>query len=253
MGKAQSREIAGLEAALDGSHEQIPQLCAEPSGGQCGPHVLGPVRGLALARGVTGEQLSQDDVLLRPAEQPGAGVPAQRSRLAQDAEAEGLVGPRKRFGRGAADPVGDAVAQIRGRCPRGGQDQALIGRDPVTADPVDHDLDGRGRLAGARGAQDAQHGSGDGAVGNAAVGDGSSLCMVQARGRGGQTGSPPQCQHRPIPSRRTDSVREIVARPAPGARMPQPCGRGIRVAERVLRAQITAGGCSPPAGPSGPG
>ena len=92
-----------------------------------------------------------------PLSSRGAGVPAQRSRLTKDAETEGLVGPGQRFGRGAADPGGDPFAQLGGGRPRGRQDQTLIRRDPVAADPVDHDLDGGGGLAGARGAQHPQH------------------------------------------------------------------------------------------------
>ena len=58
LGLPQRREIASIEAALDGSHEQIPQLGAKASGGQCGLNVQRPGRGLALTRGVTGEELS---------------------------------------------------------------------------------------------------------------------------------------------------------------------------------------------------
>jgi hypothetical protein len=91
---------------------------------------------------MTGEELSQDDILLGPAEEPGGGVPAQGGGLAQDAETKRLVGPGERLGRGASDPGGDAFAQISGCGPRSRQNQTLIGRDPVTVDPVDHDLDG---------------------------------------------------------------------------------------------------------------
>src|SRR5674536_1680 len=104
----------------------------------------GPVRGLTLFRGVTREKLAQDDVLLRPAEQPRAWVPMERSRLPKDAETEGLVGAGQGFGRGATDPAGDAFAQLGGGCPRSRQDQTPIRRDPVASDSVDHDLDGGG-------------------------------------------------------------------------------------------------------------
>jgi hypothetical protein len=228
MLKAQGHQIVGFEASLDRAHEQIPKLCAEPSGGEGGMHMVGPVRGLALARSVTGEELSQDDVLLGPAEQPGAGAPPQRGALTQYAETERLVGAGQRFGRGAADPGGNAVSQIRGRSPRSRQDQALVWRDPVTADPVDHDLDGGERLARARSTQDAQHRSGGGAVGGGAMvdgvmgggamGDGCSLCIVPDGDLGTQAGSPSQCQHRQIPSRRTDSHGAKVAPPTALAR-----------------------------------
>ena len=177
-------------------------------------HLLGPARGLALSRGVTREKLSQDEVLLGPAEQPGAGIPPQRGALAQDTETECLVGAGQRFGRGATDPGSDAVAQICGRSPRSCQDQALFWRDLVTAHPVNHDLDRSGRLAGARSAEDTQDprvttlrgGSAvaGSVVDDGAIGDGCSLGCIQDRGLGTQTGSPSQCQHRQIPSRRTD-------------------------------------------------
>jgi len=142
VSSSQCRETTSVKAALDRSHEKIPQLGAEPSGGQCVLHVRGPVRSLALAAGVTGQELAQDDILLRSAQKPGVGVPAQSSGLAQDAETKRLVSPGQWFGGGATDPGSDAFAQISGRGPGSCQDQALIRRDPVAADPVDHDLDG---------------------------------------------------------------------------------------------------------------
>jgi len=235
MLKAQGRKIVRFKAALDRPHEQVPQLCAKSPGGQGRVDVFGPLRGLALARSVTGKELTQDEVLLGPAEQPGAGVTPQRRGLAQDPESERLVGAGQRFGRGAADPGCDAVSQIRGRSPRSREDEALVGRCPVTADPVDHDLDSRERLAGARSTQDAQNpcvmtlrgGSAvagsvvddsvvdDGVMSCAAMGDGGSLRLVQDRGLGTQTGSPSQSQHRQIPSRPTDgdARQAVIKRP----------------------------------------
>ena len=156
---SQRREPTGVQAALDRSHEQIPQLRAKAPGGQGGVQVFGPVHRLALTAGVSGQQLTENDILLRTAEEPGAGVPAQGSGLAQNAETQRLVSPGQRLGRGAPDPGGDAFAQVSGRDPGSRQDQALIGRDPVTMDPLDHHLDGGRCLAGARSAQHAKDGS----------------------------------------------------------------------------------------------
>jgi hypothetical protein len=155
------------------------------------------------------------------------------------------VGAGQRFGRGAAYPGSDAVSQIRGRSPRSREDEALVGLDLVTAHPVDHDLDSSGRLASARSAEDAQDPCvmtlrgvsaaaggvvADGVMSRGAMGDGCSLGIIQDRGLGTQTGSPSQCQHRQIPSRRTDSdAREAVIQltprlleSAPDTRMPRP-------------------------------
>jgi hypothetical protein len=123
-------------------------------------HVLGPVRNLALGGGVTGQEVSQNDILLGPAEQPGTRDTAARSGLAENAEAERLMGTGERLGRGPTDPCGEAFAQV-GRCgSRGGEHEGLVGCDPVTVDPFDHQLDGRSGLASARSTQDAHHRSG---------------------------------------------------------------------------------------------
>jgi len=157
VGDSEGRETAIVKTTRDRSHEQIPQLGAEPSGGQRCLHVGGPVRSLALSAGVTGEELSQDDILLGSAEKPGVGVPAQGGGLSEDTETERLMGPCQWFGRSATDPCGDAFAQVGGRGPGSRQNQALIGRDPVFVHPVDDNLDGGGRLARARSAEDAQY------------------------------------------------------------------------------------------------
>jgi hypothetical protein len=104
---------------------------------------------------VTGKELCQDDILLGSAEKAGVDVPPQGSTLAQDTETKPLMSPGQWFGRSATDPGSDAFAQVSGCGPRSRQNQALIRRDPVTAGPVDDDLDGGGRLARARSAQHA--------------------------------------------------------------------------------------------------
>src|ERR1019366_3298918 len=122
VGSSQCREATGVQATLDRSHKQIPQLGAEPPGGQGGLHVGGPRNRLNLTAGATGEQLARDDVLLGPAEKPGAGVPAQGSGLAQNAETQRLVSPGQWLGRGATDTGGDGFAQVSGRSSGSRQD-----------------------------------------------------------------------------------------------------------------------------------
>ena len=82
---------------------------------------------------VTGEQLAEDDVLLGAAQQPRRGVTDQGRRLAQDAEAERLVGAGQRRGRGAAEPGRDGVAQPGGREPGGSEQEAAVGAWPLRA------------------------------------------------------------------------------------------------------------------------
>ena len=123
----QPGEVLGLQPALDRPHQQVAQLGAKAPGAERRLHVLGPGRRLALTGGVAGEQLAQDDVLLGPAEQPRRRVAPQRGGLTQDAEPERLVGPRQRLGGGAAEPGGDALAQVGGGHPGGGQRQHPVG------------------------------------------------------------------------------------------------------------------------------
>ena len=89
-----------------------------------------------LARGVAGEQLAEDDVLLGAAQQPRGGVADQGRRLAQDAEAERLVGAGQRGGRGATEPGGDGVAQPGGREPGRGEQEAAVGRGLAAPRPA---------------------------------------------------------------------------------------------------------------------
>ena len=132
---AEPGEVLGVEAELDGPHQQVAQLAAEGAGGQREVHRRRPRRRRRLPRRVPGEQLAQDDVLLGAAEQPRRRVAAQRRRLAQDAEPERLVGAGQRLGGGAAEPGGDGVAQPGGREPGRRQQQAAVGARPRRARP----------------------------------------------------------------------------------------------------------------------
>jgi hypothetical protein len=90
---------------------------------------------------MTGQEVSQNEVLLGSTEQTEVRCTLAGSGLVQDSETKSLMGPGQGFGRGATDPGGDAFTQISGRRPRCRQHQALVWRDPVTSDQVDHDLD----------------------------------------------------------------------------------------------------------------
>ena len=89
-------QVVGVETQLDGTHQQVAQLAAEGARGQGEAHRLGPGRRGRVARGVTGEQLAEDDVLLGSAQQPRCRVADEGRRLAQDAEPEALVRARQR-------------------------------------------------------------------------------------------------------------------------------------------------------------
>ena len=166
-------EVLGVEAELDGAHQQVAQLTAEGAGGQGQRQPAGQGGADRLARGVAGEQLTEDDVLLGAAEQARGGLAGQCRRLAQDAEPEGLVGARQRGGRGATEPGGDGVAQPGGREPGRREQEAAVGRGLTGLDPLGDDLDRDGGQAGSRGAEHPQH--------RAAVLDDRALARVEHR------------------------------------------------------------------------
>ena len=110
---AEPGEVVGPVPELDGAHQQVAQLVAEAAGRQRLAEPVGPLRRRHLTGGVPGEQVAQDDVLLRAVEQTRWRVAAQRRLGAQHAEAERLPGARQRLGRRAAEARGDLLAQRR--------------------------------------------------------------------------------------------------------------------------------------------
>ena len=194
---AEPGEVLGVEAELDGPHQQVAQLTAEGAGGQGQVHRVGPRRRRRLARRVPGEQLTEDDVLLGAAQQPRCGVADQGRRLAQDAEAERLVGAGQRGGRGAPEPGRDGVAQAGGREPGGREQEAAVGGGLPGLDPLGHDLDGHGGQAGAGRAEHPQH--------RAAVLDDRALARVEHRRGGRDGGGTAEDEHPVIPPRRPDT------------------------------------------------
>ena len=147
---AEPGEVVGPLPELDRAHEQVAQLVAEAAGRQGLAQLLGPRRPRHLTGGVPGEQVAQDDVLLRAVEQARRRVAAQRRLGAQHAEAERLPRARERLRRRAAEPRGDLLAQL-GRCAAArGQHEARVGPQTLPPHGVDDELDREGRLAGAR-------------------------------------------------------------------------------------------------------
>ena len=202
MLRAERGEPVGLDAVLDGPHQQVAELGAEPPLVQRDQDVLGPRRRGRVALRVPGQELAQDDVLLRTADQPWRLVAAQRRLAAQDAETERLVGAGQRLGRGAGQPRRHPLAQSRGGDARRGEQQALVGRPAAEQDPVDDQLDGRRGLAGARSAEDAEQ--------RAAGVEHGLLPVVEARRVDDERRGTSQEDHVVIPPRAGDTSRSAA-------------------------------------------
>ena len=196
---SQPREVVGVEAELDGSHEQVAQLAAEGPRRQREAARDSGHRGAdTLAGGVPGKQLTEDDVLLGAAEQPRRRVAGQGG---------GLRAARRTRTRGRSAPAARsrcrrrrAVTASRSRAAAsrvGREEQALVGRDAPGRPAAATSLDGDGRLARARRPEHPQH------AGASPVDDGTA-----ARGRG--------------PAHRSRSSRHVAgsARPDPITRRP---------------------------------
>ena len=196
-------EVVGTQPELDRAHEQVAQLVAEAAGRQRLAELLGPLRPGHLAGGVPGEQVAQDDVLLRAVEQARGRVAAQGRLGPQHAEAEGLPRARQRLGRRAAEARGDLLAQLGRRAAARGQHEARVGAQALLSHGVDDELDGEGRLAGARPAEHAQH-AGGGV-------EGGPLPLVEPHLRRGQGRSSTEDDHRRIPSRPPTAARGAEA------------------------------------------
>ena len=203
---AEPGEVVGPEPELDRAHQQVTQLVAEAAGRQRFAELDRPRRPRHVPRGVPGEQVAQDDVLLRPVEQPRRRVATQRRLGAQHAEAEGLPGARQRLGRRAAESCGDLLAQRRRGAAARGQHEARVGPQTVPAHGVDDQLDGHRGLAGARPAQDPQHARGRVQC--------PLLALVEPHLHRGDGRSSAEDDHRRIPSRTTDSVLGHTGRAA---------------------------------------
>ena len=111
-------QLVGLDAVLDRPHEQVAQLGAEPPLVQGDPHVLGPRRRGGVARGVAGEQLTEDDVLLGTADQPGRrrrrGGPPRGAGCRTRRPGACGPGARSRCGPAARSPAPAAARPPRG-------------------------------------------------------------------------------------------------------------------------------------------
>ena len=197
------RQVVGPLPELDRPHEQVAQLVAEAAGRQGLPELVGPLRPRHLSGGVPGEQVTQDDVLLRAVEQARRWVAAQGRLGAQHAEAERLPGARERLRRRAAQARGDLLAQRGSSAAARGQDEARVGAQPLLPDGVDDELDREGRLAGPGPAEDAEH--------PCRRVEGGLLAVVEPHPRRGEGRSATEDDHRRIPSRPTDTALEARA------------------------------------------
>ena len=181
-----------------------------------------------------GEQVTQDDVLLRAVEQARRWVAAQGRLGAQHAEAERLPGARERLRRRAAQARGDLLAQRGSGAAARGQDEARVGAQPLLPHGVDDELDGEGRLAGPGPAEDPEHPCGRV--------EGGLLAVVEPHPRGGEGRSATEDDHRRIPSRPTDTRANRGRVPS----LPQQCRRAT---DAVCRAAAREA----PLGPAGAG
>ena len=192
----QAGQCRRVQAVLDGSHEQVTQLRPKPAGGQGRSQRLRPRRPTAQL-GVPGEQLTQDDVLLRAAEQPRGGLAGEGRLAAQDAEPERLVGAGQRLGGRGAEPGGHSLAQARRRQPGRREQQALVRRQSAPVHPLDEQLDRGQRLAGAWATENPQCRTG--------IPQHRGLLAVEGRDLGSDRLGPAKRQHGPISPRGTDS------------------------------------------------
>ncbi len=145
-GVAELLEVERVEPLLPGPGQHLLHLAGEPAGGDRLVQRGRPQGGVPVA----GEQLLEDDVLLRSRQQPqrrgvqvGGGVAAHQS-VGEGVERRAEGGRHR-----AAEPGGDPVAELLGGLAAEGQRQHRLRARAPSLDAVDDRLDqGRG-LAGA--------------------------------------------------------------------------------------------------------
>jgi hypothetical protein len=144
---AEPVELLRGHAPLVRPHHHIAQLLREAAGGQGRVQPLRPVRGTSGQ--VALEQVADHEVLLRAREQARRRLAPQRRFPPKQPERVGVEGAGQRLLGGAAEPGGDAGAQLGRGPPAEGQHQHLLGVG-AGLDPGHHRLDHGGGLAGAR-------------------------------------------------------------------------------------------------------
>ena len=150
VGLTQLLELLPVEPLLPGSGQHRVHLAREPAGPERVPEVVGPPDRL----GMVLQQLTQHHVLLGRREQPERADVELGRRVAPDqAVGERVERRADARGHGAADPRGDAVAELLGRLAREGQRQDPVGVGALL-DAADDRLDQRRGLAGAGPGQD---------------------------------------------------------------------------------------------------
>ncbi len=140
---------------------------------------------------VAAQQLADDEVLLRPRQQPWHRLPAQRRVGPEQAERVGVEGSGDRLADGTAEPHGDALAEFGRRAAAEREHERLLRRDLLALDALHDRLDDHGCLAGAR--------AGEHQEGAAAVLDRGPLRVVQHRDRDGSSRRRHEPQHRLVP------------------------------------------------------
>ena len=243
-GPAPPGQHGRADAALHRPQQQVAQLAGEAAGQQRRPQRRRPVGGAQLD--VAGEQLADEQVLLRPGQQPRAALAAGDRLLPEQAEGVRVEGARQRLAGGPGQPRGDPLPQVGGGAPAEGQQQQRLGVDAAPGDPVHGRLDQRGRLAGA--------GAGEHQQRPAAVPDDGALAGVERR----RDGQPAGRADQPVRRRRTGLPRSPRPRHADDRTTTGRLDRRTRTACRrtithaIRRARI-AGADAERAGPAGPG
>ena len=211
---AQRREVGRGQPALGGPHEQVAQLVAEAAQAEdVRGHGRGPVQRDAVARGVAGQQLAEQVVLLGAGDEGGRRLAEVGGPHPQDRERRRRGRPDHRLPGGALQPGREAVADVGRGAPGRDEHEDVVGGESQPVGRGDDRLDRGRRLAGAG---RAEHQQGVRLGSRHAVDDGA-LVRVQrhrplrrdrgpheADGGGVEGGG---AAHRRITSRATDTPR----------------------------------------------
>ena len=215
-GVAELLEVDRVEPLLPGPGQHLLHLAGEPAGRDRLVQRGRPQRGVPVA----GEQLLEDDVLLRGRQQPQRrGVQVGGGVAADQSVGEGVERRAERGRHRAAEPGGDPVAELLGGLAAEGQRQHRLRARTPPLDAVDDRLDERRGLAGA--------GAGEHQQRAARVVDHRLLELVERRGcdRSGPRVGEPVRRHRSI----TSSVTDRTGQRRQGAGLPCSHHSSLRV------------------------
>ncbi len=167
---AELAQAATVQAALGRAEQQVAHLLGEAPGAQGRPQPLRPAAAAVL--GFAFQHAADFQQLLGRGEQPRRLVAGQRELAPGQGVGVAVEGHRQRLAGGAAQPGGDALAQLGGGLAAEGKDQDPLGCYAAVLDPVGDRGHDRGGLAGAR---PGQHQQRTGRVVHHLL-----LCLVQA-------------------------------------------------------------------------